>query len=174
MPNNILRRFGIPQLSPEEMIFEIENRIQCAKSWCLQYSRFLSDRTINAKMKFELYRFFVRPILTYGCEVWALNRANSRKLLLFECSILTNICKSTYPYRYLKRLNPNLRKIYYRYRSPDVVHHVTNERLRWNALLVQERNTLNRMRRSKRMCRVRRHVLFNLRGNVKRLDIRDD
>lgn len=137
-------KLGIPELSEEEMVLEIAERIKCARLWCQRYWQLLCDPDLHCQAKFQLYKFFVRPILTYGCEVWTLDDRSSKKLLRFECATLLEIYKSKYPHRHPKRLRPNMRAVYKRYRDTDIVDHVRNERMNWKKLLRIEERALGR------------------------------
>lgn len=142
-------KLGIPQLSAKEMVLEIAERIRCARLWCQRHWELLCDPDLHCQAKFQLYKFFVRSILTYGCEVWTLDDRSSKKLLRFECATLLEIYKSKYPHRHPKRLRPSMRAVYKRYRDTDVVDHVRNERLNWKKLLrIEERALGKRSKRS--------------------------
>lgn len=145
--HTIRHSLGIPQLSREQMVLEITERLRCARLWCQRYWKLLCNPDLRCRAKFQLYKFFVRPILTYGCELWDLDELNARKLQRFECGLLVEIYKSKYPQRHPHRLKPNVRAIYNRYRTSDVVEHVNSERLRWATLLRDEEIALRRPRR---------------------------
>ncbi|KAJ8723304.1 hypothetical protein PYW08_003216 [Mythimna loreyi] len=143
-PCNIL---GIPQLSRKRLILEITERLRCAKLWCLRFWSVLCNPDLRCRSKFQLYKFFVRPILTYGCELWDLDKCNSHKLQRFEISLLVEIYKSKYPQRHPNRLKPNIRTVYTKFGTSNVVDHIKNERLCWSKLLKEEELALRRRRR---------------------------
>jgi hypothetical protein len=144
MNSRVVNELGTPQLTKERMVVAITERIRCARSWCQKYWQLLCNPDLRCQAKFQLYKLFVRPILTYGCEVWKLESRLCKKLLRFECGILLEIYKSKYPHRHPKRLRPSIRAVYRRYRDTDVVEHVKNERLSWRALLEIEERALER------------------------------
>lgn len=133
-----LRKFGIPSLNQSKMGPTIRARLKCARQWCFRFWQVLVNPGLNSKAKFQLYKLFVRPILTFGCEVWNLDQRSSKKLLEFEGAILTEIYKSKYSKRDPRRLKPNLDAVYARYRNQNVLSHIKNERLSWADLLNAE------------------------------------
>lgn len=144
MPKNIRHKLGIPHLSPQQMALEIAERVRCARLWCQRYWAVLCNHGIHYRARFELYKFFVRPILTYGCELWRLDDHICRKLLRFECGVLVEIYKSKFPRRHPQRLRPNLRDVYSRFEGCDIIDYVNNERLHWPCLLRSEVMALRR------------------------------
>lgn len=151
--SSVEHKLGIPQLNPKQMTLEIAERIRCARMWCQNHRELLRDHNLHYQVKFQLYKFFVRPILTYGCEVWSLDDRSSKKLLRFECATLLEIYKSKYPHRHPKRLRPNIGAVYRCYRNTDVVDHVVNERLTWSQLLNVEEKAFGRRKRGRKRVR---------------------
>ncbi|GBP70384.1 hypothetical protein EVAR_45651_1 [Eumeta japonica] len=121
---------------------EISRRIRSARRLCYRYRSLFRSQTLDRRLKFTVYKFFVRPLLTYGCEVWRLTRRAARRLWRFEIGVLVEIYKSKYPRRHPKRLRPDLRMVYASYDETDVVRHAQSERLRWGTLLRQEKNAI--------------------------------
>lgn len=154
-------RLGIPQLPRKRMNLEIIKRLRCAKLWCQRYWEVLCNPDLRCRSKFQLYKFFVRPILTYGCELWKLDKHNSNKLQRFEISLLIEIYKSKYPQRHPNRLKPNIRTVYTKFGTSNIVDHIHNERLSWSTLLKKEEVALRR--RSRRSCV---HFWDNPRGTL--------
>lgn len=137
---------GIPSLTRAQMGPEIAERIRCARQWCQRHWPLLCNPDLTSRSKFELYKAFVRPILTYACELWHLTACESKKLLRCEAAILLEIYKSKYPQRHPKRLKPSLRSVYKHFHGTDIVAHVNCERLRWKDLLKHEERALRRQR----------------------------
>lgn len=136
------------------MALEITERLRCAKLWRDRFRKILCNRRLSWRAKFQLYKLFVRPILTYGCEVWNLDNCNSRKLLQFEIRLLCKIYKSNFSRSDPNRVRLSIRTVYNVYQTSDVLEHVKNERLRWDALLKNEERALSRRcRRSRRSVR---------------------
>ncbi|CAG9787744.1 unnamed protein product [Diatraea saccharalis] len=125
------------------MGIEITERIRCARLWCQRYWKLLCNPDLRCQTKFCIYKLFVRPILSYGCEVWILNNRLANKLIRFECGILIEIYKSKYPHRHPKRLRPNIRSVYKQYHDSDIVDYIRNERLNWRTLLKIEEKAIS-------------------------------
>lgn len=125
------------------MYLETTNRIRCARMWCQRHWHLLRDPSLKRSAKFQFYKTFVRPILTYGCEVWTLDNRTKTRLQRFESSILFEIYKSKYPPRHPKRLRPNPFRVFAIFRDKGIVEHVTNDRATWDTLLCIEESVLN-------------------------------
>lgn len=134
----MLKRIGITQLTGQKLHQEIERRKHCARLWCNHHWRILTHNHFKRTLKFQLYKFLVRPILTYGCEFWILDDKSASNLLQFEYAILSEIYKSKYPSGHPKRANISTKSVFARYRTSDIVNHVRFERLRWDELLSGE------------------------------------
>lgn len=143
----ILKQFGIPCLNSRKTALEVTERIMCARLWCSRHWSVLCDPELHSRAKFQLYKMFVKPILSYGCEVWNLDSRCMKKLIRFESSTLLEIYKSKYPRRHQKRLHASIYDVYGRYRDVNILDHVCNERLSWHHLLKLEERALKRMRR---------------------------
>ena len=56
----------------------------------------LCDRRMNEKIKGKVYRTVVRPALVqYGAEIWALKKAQEKKLEVTEIRMLRCMCRVT-------------------------------------------------------------------------------
>ena len=56
----------------------------------------LCDRRMNEKIKGKVYRTVVRPALVqYGAEIWALKKAQEKKLEVAEIRMLRCMCRVT-------------------------------------------------------------------------------
>ena len=56
----------------------------------------LCDRRMNEKIKGKVYRTVVRPALVqYGAEIWALKKAQEKKLEVAEIRMLLCMCRVT-------------------------------------------------------------------------------
>ena len=147
MPSHNYNRLGILQLTRKKLLLEIIERVRCARLWCQRFWRVLCNPDLRCRSKFQLYKFFVRPILTYGCELWDLDKYASNRLQRFEIALLLEIYKSKYPQRHPHRLKPNIRTVYSKFRTCNVVDHIKNERLCWSLLLKKEEAALRRTHR---------------------------
>ena len=48
-------------------------------------------KDLNAASKLQIYKSIIRPIVTYGCETWAMTVTEQYRLLVFERSVLRKI-----------------------------------------------------------------------------------
>lgn len=142
-----LMQFGIPCLNRQQTVLEVSERIFCARLWCSRHRSVLCDPELHSRAKFQLYKMFVKPILTYGCEVWTLDSRCMKNLIRFESSTLSEIYKSKYPRRHPKRLQANIYHVYGKYRDVNILDHVCNQRLNWNYLLRHEERAFKRLHR---------------------------
>lgn len=51
----------------------------------------LVSKILNHNSKLRLYRFLIRPVVTYGCETWTLLRKDEYDLRRYERKILRKI-----------------------------------------------------------------------------------
>lgn len=142
-----LRRLGVPCISGvQKMGQEITTRIRCARKCYHKLRDVLRRPRSSTRAKYQLYKLLIRPVLTYGCEIWRLNASYTRRRLLqFESEILIEIYKTTYycP-RHPQRARPDLALVYKDYRNVNVITYVEREILRWDELLRIERVAVQR------------------------------
>jgi len=48
-------------------------------------------KDLNAASKLQIYKSTIRPIVTYGCETWAMAVTEQNRLLIFERRVLRKI-----------------------------------------------------------------------------------
>jgi hypothetical protein len=48
----------------------------------------LKNKDLNAASKLQIYKSIIRPIVTYGCETWAMTVTEQNSLLVFERRVL--------------------------------------------------------------------------------------
>ena len=53
--------------------------------------KLLKNKDLNAASKLQIYKFIIRPIVTYGCETWAMTVIEQNRLLVFERRVLRKI-----------------------------------------------------------------------------------
>lgn len=141
-----LKTFGVFDLQGGKMQSEVTERVRSARLWCHRHWPLITDPHLRRRVKFRLYRFFVLPILTYGCELWTINKLTIKRLMRFEISTLIEIYKSKYPVYHPKRLKPQPQVVYQQYGLPDVFQHVVCERVRWRTMLELEDTALKEKR----------------------------
>jgi hypothetical protein len=51
----------------------------------------LKNRYINRGAKMQIYKTLIRPVVTYGCESWAMKKEDENILRRFEGKIIRRI-----------------------------------------------------------------------------------
>jgi len=46
------------------------------------------NKDLNAASKLQIYKSIMQPIVTYGCETWAMTVTEQNRLLMFERRVL--------------------------------------------------------------------------------------
>ena len=70
---------------------EIRLRIQAGNRSSFANKKLLKNKDLNAAIKLQIYRSIIRPIVTYGCETWAMTVTEQNHLLVFERRVLRKI-----------------------------------------------------------------------------------
>ena len=91
----------------------------------------LSSRLLSRKLKIQIYRTIILPVVLYGCEAWSLTLREERKLRVFENMVLRRIFgprrdEVTGEWRRLN--NKELSDLY---SSPNIVRVIKSRRMRW-------------------------------------------
>jgi hypothetical protein len=71
---------------------EIRSRITKAERAFFTLLKFFKSELFSKRTKTRLYTSIIRPILTYGCEVWTTTSVTQRRLRTFENKIWRRIC----------------------------------------------------------------------------------
>ncbi|KAL4142816.1 hypothetical protein QTP88_005213 [Uroleucon formosanum] len=71
---------------------EIGSRITKAERAFFALLKFFKSKLFSKRTKTRLYTSIIRPILTYGCEVWTTTIVTQRRLGTFENKIWRRIC----------------------------------------------------------------------------------
>jgi len=51
----------------------------------------MKKKDLNAARELQIYKSIIRPIVTYGCEIWAMTVTEQNHLLIFERRVLREI-----------------------------------------------------------------------------------
>ena len=70
---------------------EIRLRIQAGNRSVFANKKLMKNRDLNAASNLQLYKSILRPIVTYGCETWAMTVTERNCLLVFERMVLRKI-----------------------------------------------------------------------------------
>jgi len=53
--------------------------------------KLLENKDLNGASKLQIYKSIIRPIVTYGCETWAMTVTEQNHLLIFERRVFRKI-----------------------------------------------------------------------------------
>ena len=70
---------------------EIQNRKTLGNKAYYSNQFLFKSRLVSKKLKMKLYWSIIRPIVTYGCEMWVLRETIKTKLMAFERKVLRKI-----------------------------------------------------------------------------------
>lgn len=54
-------------------------------------AKILGSQSLSREIKIQLYNMLLRPIITYGTEIWPLRKTKKNKLIVLEQKILRKI-----------------------------------------------------------------------------------
>jgi hypothetical protein len=107
----------------------IKEKIQMANKAYYTNIQLLKNKTINRRTKMKLYKTLIRPIATYGSEVWTLTKENELILQIFERKIIRKIYGPIKMNEERKtRTNEELENIL---ENENIVRFIKAQRLRW-------------------------------------------
>ena len=61
----------------------VQDRLQAANRAFYMYAKVFRSRLISRNTKFRLYKTLIRPVLTYGCEVWKMKTKELNQIEIF-------------------------------------------------------------------------------------------
>jgi hypothetical protein len=80
------------QINSKNLIKEgIRLRIQAGNRSLFANKKLLKNKDLNAASKLQKYKSIIRPIVTSGCETWAMTVTEQNRLLIFERRVLRKI-----------------------------------------------------------------------------------
>jgi hypothetical protein len=118
---------------------EIEARIMSGNRCVGALNRILRNKNISRKAKVKVYRTVIRPIVTYACETWTINKTVQTRLEIWERKVLRKIFGGKkIEDRWLRRTNEELKELY---KETDIVGVAKTQRLRWRGHIERMRET---------------------------------
>jgi hypothetical protein len=82
---------GLQMNQTNSISSEIQVRILSGNQCYYAYGKLMKSTALNRSSKLTIYKSLIRPVVTYGCEVWTLTNQDKQHLRIFEHRILRNI-----------------------------------------------------------------------------------
>ena len=73
---------------------EIKRRLLLGRKVMTNLDRILQSRDITLRKNVHLVKTMVFPVVMYGCESWTVKKAESKELMLLNCSVGEDSCES--------------------------------------------------------------------------------
>lgn len=115
--------------SKNEIKVEIGNRLFMANRCYFGLRKQLKSKFISINTKINLYKTLIRPIILYGSETWATNKAEESRLLIFERKILRSIFGGVKENNVWRSLYNH--EIYTKYKQANILRVIKSYRIRW-------------------------------------------
>jgi hypothetical protein len=122
---------GITITNKNDWSTEIISRILKAERAYFALHTFFKSKLFSRRTKIRLYMTTIKPMVTYGCEIWPTTIQLEKKLLVFEYKILRKICGPIFDNelnKWRRRKNTELREIT---EVPLLTSHIKCQRLKW-------------------------------------------
>ena len=115
---------------------EIRLRIQAGNRSVFANKKLLKNKDLNAVSKLQIYKSIIRPIVTYGCETWAMTVTEQNRLLAFERRVLRKIYGPTQDKDGVWRIKTN-EELENLIKGKNIVRFIKSQRLRWVAHVIR-------------------------------------
>lgn len=126
---------GILLRNDNSMHHCVQDRIRAGNACYFAHKKLLQSKLLSKKLKTSLYKTIIRPIVTYGCEVWSLTTTDEKNLRIFERKIIRKIYGARLENGiYIRRTNEEINAIL---EDEDIVRFAKAQRIRWLGHLVR-------------------------------------
>jgi len=115
---------------------EIRLRIQAGNRSLFSNKKLLKNKDLNVASKLQIYKSIIRPIVTYGCETWAMTVTEQNRLLIFERRVLRKIYGLTQHNDGTWRIKTN-EELEIIIKKETVLRFIKSQRLRWAAHVIR-------------------------------------
>jgi len=90
----------------------------------------MKSRALNRSLTLKIYKTLIRPVVTYGCEVWTLTSRNEQQLRIFERKILRKIFGPVQDENGFWRIRKN-HELNELIGNADIVRFIKSRRIAW-------------------------------------------
>jgi len=123
------KNLGVNINNKNYMYIEINERITSGNICYFSIIKLLRSKLLSRGLKILPYHSYLRPVITYTCEIWSLTKRDSRRLITFERKVLRTIYGPIFnpeTQTYERRSNENVK---YLYNKPDILYFIRKKRL---------------------------------------------
>ena len=114
----------------------IRLRIQAGNRSVFANKKLLKNKDLNAASKLQIHKSIIRPIVTDGCETWAMTVTEQYHLLVFERRVLRKIYGPTRDNDGAWRIKTN-EELENLIKNKNIVRFIKSQRLRWAAHVIR-------------------------------------
>jgi hypothetical protein len=114
---------------------EIKSRLNLGNACCHSVQSLLSFCLLSRKLKVNIYKTIILPVILYRCETLSLTLREEYRLRVFENRVLRRIFGPTRDEvtgEWRKLHNGELHSLY---SSPDIIRQIKSRRMRWAGLV---------------------------------------
>ena len=87
--------FGGPKITADgDCSHETKRRLLLGKQAMTNIDSILKSRDITLSTKVHLVKAMVFPVVMYGCESWTIKKLSTKELMLLNCGVGEDSCKS--------------------------------------------------------------------------------
>lgn len=114
---------------------EIRTRLLAGNRCIMALRNVIYNKVISRSLKLQIYKTVIRPIVTFGSEVWTLKKCEQSMLCVWERKVLRKIFRGKLvDGMWQRRSNYELQELY---KEPNIVGIVKAQRLRWLGHIVR-------------------------------------
>ena len=82
---------GVTVTNTNDIGEEIKRRINMDNACYYSLKKMLSFHLLSKKLKVNIYKTIISPVVSYGCETWSLTLREEHRLRVFENNVLRKI-----------------------------------------------------------------------------------
>jgi hypothetical protein len=168
------------QINGKNLIqYEIRLRIKVGNISVFANKKLLQNKDLNSASKLQIYKYNIRPTVTYGCETWNMTVTEQNRLLVFERSVLKKIYGPTQDNDGTWRIKTN-EEFEILIKKENIVRFIKSQRLRWAAHVIRmdTKRTVKKLteweqRLSRPVGKLRLRLLNQVEEDLKKMKVRN-